>query len=163
MSKAKEAILEKNAIIASVVRPVIESKGLELFDVKQSKEFGELNIIVLVDCEKPMDLDQILEISELVGQEMDKHENIIAGPYNLSVESVGVEKEIRNEAELEKAVGKHIFVIMKNTHEGINDMYGDLATYADGILTLEYKDKTRTKKVMVPYENIKFARLAIKF
>lgn len=162
MSK-KEAIIERNNIIANVVRPAIEAKGLELYGIEQVKEFGELTIRVLVDSPKPMDLDQILDISEAVGLEMDKHDDIIADPYNLSVESVGVEKEIRNVTEMEKAVGNHIFVIMKDTFEGINDMYGDLASFQDGTLTLEYKDKTRTKKVMVPYENIKFARLAIKF
>ena len=47
--------------------------------------------------------------------------------------------------------------------ENDNAWYGTLKEVADNKLSLEINKKGRIKTIVIPYEEIKFARIAIKF
>ena len=43
------------------------------------------------------------------------------------------------------------------------DLKGDLIAVDEQTITLSYKEKTRVKTIVIPFENISKAHLAIKF
>lgn len=131
----------------------LKSLGYDLYDVSYQKKDNILSVIV----DKQMDLNEVEELSKKVSSIMDLYDEDM-DEYLLDVSSVGIEREIRDKKELEKAVGSYIYVKTKELK-----VYGDLLEFKDDVLTLETKDKNITKKVNINYSDIKFVRYAVKF
>ena len=105
-----------------------------------------------------LDMNELEEVSNKISEYLDKYADDFDDNYILDVSTVGIERPIRNEEELSKAVGEYIYVKTKD-----NEYYGDLKEFADGIIKLETKDKTRTVSVSIEYSKTKFVRYAVKF
>lgn len=150
--------------IREILEPVITGLGYSLYDLEFGEEFGEPTLTVLVDSNVgPMDLDMILELSEAIGNEMDKNENVISGAYNLNVASAGAERKISGADQFKINKGKHVNVEVQQEIDGVLIFQGDLIEVDDSKITIEYKFKTRMKKVEIKYEEIVAARTAVKF
>ena len=132
----------------------IKPKNLSLYDLEYHKSDQTLSIIL----DNELSMDDIEKISNELSEFMDKYDDEFEGNYILDVCTVGIEKDIRNENELNKAIGQYIYVKTKT-----EEYYGDLIEFADGIIKLETKDKTRIKKVEVEYADCKKMRYAVKF
>ena len=132
----------------------IQELGFHLFDVIFYKKDNTLSILL----DDKLSMDELEEISNKLSDYMDQFENDIEGTYILDISTVGVERPIRNEDELIKAVGEYIYVKYKD-----DEVYGTLLKYEDGILSIEYKEKTRDKIKNIEYSKVKKVRYAVKF
>ena len=47
--------------------------------------------------------------------------------------------------------------------DGLKEIYGDLADYSDGVLTINYLVKTQRKQIKIQKEKISKIRLAVRF
>jgi ribosome maturation factor RimP len=150
--------------IKKIIEPVVTECGYELYDIEFEKEFGEDTLTVLVDSKTgKMDVQMIIEVSHKINDFMDLNENLIPGQYNLNVSSVGPERKLRTENELDDAIGKHVFIEFNDKVEGMATVQGDLKGKESDEFELVYRDKTRNKTIKFNYENVKNARIAIKF
>lgn len=140
--------------IKNDVNKYLLEKKLKLFDITYNK--SESSLCVLLD--EKLDLDEIEEISNDLSNILDKYEDEFKENYILDVSTVGVERPIRNESELEDAINEYIFVKTKK-----NEYYGTLKKYSDGILELETKNKTKVVNVTIEYKDVKEVRYAVKF
>ena len=131
----------------------IESIGYHLFSLEYEKKDSILHVYL----DESLDLNQMEVVSEKISSFMDKYDSDLP-EYLLDVTSIGVERPIRNEEELIKAIGSYIHVKGKDV-----DLDGTLISYQDNVLTLEYLDKTRKKTIKVNYNDIKKMRYAVKF
>ena len=152
--------LEKK--IYEVVLPLTEQVGLTVFSVEEVKEDGLKILRVLVDGDHVIDVEEVTKIIEPL-QEIVEKEDLIPDEYYLEVSSVGIEKPLRNLEELQTAISNYIYVELKNAIENDNAWYGTLKEVADNKLSLEINKKGRIKTIVIPYEEVKFARIAIKF
>ena len=140
--------------IKNDVNKYLLEKKLKLFDITYNK--SESSLCVLLD--EKLDLDEIEKISNDLSNILDKYEDEFKENYILDVSTVGVERPIRNESELEDAINEYIFVKTKK-----NEYYGTLKKYSDGILELETKNKTKVVNVTIEYKDVKEVRYAVKF
>lgn len=140
--------------IKNDVNKYLLEKKLKLFDITYNK--SESSLCVLLD--EKLDLDEIEKISNDLSNILDKYEDEFKENYILDVSTVGVERPIRNESELEDAVNEYIFVNTKK-----DEYYGTLKKYSDGILELETKNKTKVVNVTIEYKDVKEVRYAVKF
>ncbi|MDO4198582.1 MAG: hypothetical protein Q4D13_06315 [Erysipelotrichaceae bacterium] len=140
--------------IESDLKTFLDEKGRHLFEVKYHKKDTTLSILL----DDTLNMDELEKISEELSEYMDKYEDEFEDNYILDVSTVGVERPIRNEDDLIKAVGSYIYVKTKE-----NEYNGTLKEYKDGIMTLEVKDKTRKKDVSIEYKNTKKVRYAVEF
>lgn len=140
--------------IKKILEDFSKENDLNLFDVNYQK--SSLILTVLFDNE--LDMDKLEEVSNKLSTYLDKYEDEFEDNYFLDVSTVGVERPIRNEEELKAAVGKYIYVKTKE-----NEYYGTLHSYTNGVLSLNVKDKNRTKNVSVEYSNTKQLRYAVEF
>ena len=140
--------------IKNDVNKYLLEKKLKLFDITYNK--SESSLCVLLD--EKLDLDEIENISNDLSNILDKYEDEFKENYILDVSTVGVERPIRNESELEDAINEYIFVKTKK-----NEYYGTLKKYSDGILELETKNKTKVVNVTIEYKDVKEVRYAVKF
>lgn len=140
--------------IKEIIKEYVESKNLKLFDVSYFKSDSILTVLL----DEKLSIDEIEVFSNGLSEYLDKYEDEFEDNYFLDVSNVGVERPIRNEEELEDAIGSYIYVKTKE-----NEYYGTLKSYTDGIIHLITKVKNRTSEVSVDYKKAKKVRYAVEF
>ena len=92
-----------------LVRPVVESAGLELVDATYRRETGRRILRVTVDREGGVDLDTIAEVSSALSRHLEG-EPSLRERYSLEVSSPGVERPLRRPEDFAKRVGEKVKV-----------------------------------------------------
>lgn len=146
--------------IEEMIQPILDTRGLELYDLKLVNEGPNRFLRIYIDHEKGIDLDECSIVSELVSEKLDK-EDPIKGAYFLEVSSPGAEKPLRNLDELKSNIGKNVFVSLYVHIDGEKQYEGILKSVVEDIITIEYKFKAQKKLVELPYDKIAKARLAV--
>ena len=135
----------------ALVRPVVESSGLELVDVALAKESGRRVLKVVVDKDGGVDLDTIAAASQKVSRALDL-EGYAPGPYSLEVSSPGLERPLRSPRDFERKVGEKVKVKVGGdepaTHTGVLQEAGE-----DGIVVVSEQGEVR-----IAYADIASAR-----
>lgn len=156
--------LEKK--IYELTEPICAELNLELVEVNFKKEFGELILEVLIDKDTYVSTDDTTAVSEKLGLILDELD-LIKDSYTLEVSSVGLEKELKNESEILKSIGKYIHVDLKEPlvigKKQFTSFDGTLLNLKDEELSVEVMDKTRKVELRFKVQQIKYIRLAVKF
>ena len=150
---------EEKAIVALLEEP-LKAKGYDLHSVKLTGG-KEKSLNIIVDRVEPISLDDIVEISNLVSELLDK-EDPIEGSYVLDVSSLGAEKPIALE-KLPLYIGYYVNLHLSHPYKGDNAVEGTLVSIENGTVTLQRKEKARKVEILFPYGDIDRARLAIAF
>ena len=154
--------------VINTVKPYIEeivtSNNLHLYDLEFVKEDGMWFLRVSIEKDDgTMDFETAEVISNLVSAKLDELDPI-EHEYVLDVCSPGIERPIRNKEEFVNNLNNYITVYLKEEDENQKDSYtGDLVEVNEKTITMSYKDKTRSKKINIAFENIEKAHIAIKF
>ena len=147
------------------LKPLIEKKlleaGYELVEIKTRREKGDLILSIVVDRVEPIDMNAIVEVSNLLSSYLDEIDDS-NDAYLLDVSSLGAEKPLKIK-NLNKYVGRYVNVHITNPIEGNNIYEGELSEVNDDSIVITYRVKTRVKKVVILHSNIYKIRLAIKF
>ncbi len=142
--------------------PIVEALDLELVDVEYVKEGKNMFLRVFIDSPVGVDLDMCSRVSEQLGEELDARDPI-KDPYFLEVSSPGAERPLKNESDYHKAVGKNVRVTTYEMIDKQKVFEGVLKEVRDDRMLIDYKIKTQTKSVEIPFEKIASARLAVIF
>jgi len=94
----------------ALVRPVVESAGLELVEVVFGREGGRRILRVTVDKEGGVDLDTIAVTSQKLSRRLDLEGFSSSSPYALEVSSPGVERPLRTPRDFKKKIGEKVKV-----------------------------------------------------
>ena len=147
------------------LKPQLEKRinelGYDLVSLSSKKEKGDLVVSIVVDKVDPIDMNEIVSLSEKLSSYMDEIDNSET-PYLLDISSLGAEKPLKVE-NLKDYVGRYVNVHVNNAINGENIFEGDMVEVTDDSITIEYRIKTRVKKVVILLSNIYKIRLAIKF
>lgn len=147
--------------LEQLVRSKLEEIGYELISINSRNEKGEHILSIVVDRVAPIDMDAIVEVSHVLNAYLDEL-NPFENSYTLDISSLGAEKPL-NKDKLGDYVNRYVHVHLINPIEGENIYEGTLVGQDEEKIALEYKVKTRTKKVDITKSNISKIRLAIKF
>lgn len=148
--------------IKQLISTILDEHNVKLYDVKWLNQ-GKNRIlqVAIMHEDGLMDLDTCQTVSEAISLRLDDSP-LSDVNYFLEVCSPGAEREIREASELSHLVGKHIYVRF-NKPEGKNeDVKGDLISYVDNMVTIEYQDKAVKKKITFNVDNIDNMNLAVK-
>jgi len=143
-----------------LVQPILEEKKLELVDVEYVKEGKNWFLRVFIDKEGGIDISECGEVSELLSEKLDEVDPIKEA-YFLEVSSPGVERPLKTVEDFSKNVNKNVFVKLFEPIDGEKSFEGILVEFNENIATIEYKVKTRKKRVEIPFNKIAKARLAV--
>jgi ribosome maturation factor RimP len=149
-------------IVEELVTPILEESGLELVEVEYTKEGKSWFLRVFIDKEGGVDIEDCGQVSEKLGEKLDEVDPIPQN-YFLEVSSPGAERPLKKEKDFQNAIGKNVYI---KTYEPINDekeFEGILTGFDGNEVTLEVMIKTRKKTVVIPYEKVAKARLAVTF
>ena len=141
MEKIKQSITE-----------LVIKLGYYMYDITYEKEGEDYILRVMIENDTYIDIDDCVKVSKAVGELLDS-DDPFKDPYMLEVTSAGAEKDLRNSEEIERSVGKGVYV---QTYE--QQFTGILESFNDGMLVIKEKNR---KKVKVNYMDVRLIRLAI--
>ncbi len=93
-----------------LVAPVLEQAGISLVDVSWHPGRRAAVLRLTVDRAGGVTLDDCGRASDLASEVLDRYEALTPGPYNLEVSSPGAERQLREEADYQAAIGHRIRV-----------------------------------------------------
>ena len=149
-------------VVEELSLPILEELQLELVEVEYVKEGKSWFLRVYIDKETGVDIEDCGNVSEKLSEKLDEVDPIPQN-YFLEVSSPGAERPLKKEKDFHNAIGKNVYI---KTYEPILDekeFEGMLNAFDGNEVTLEIRIKTRKKTVVIPYEKVAKARLAISF
>lgn len=150
--------------VGQVVGPIVEENQLELVDIEFVKEGKTWFLRIFVDKPNGIDIEEIAIISEKISEALDSIEpDPIPQAYFLDVSSPGAERPLKTEQDIVNAINSYINVSLYQPIDGYKQFDGDLIAVTPDEVTIEYMDKTRKVKQVIPRKSIAKIRKAIKF
>jgi len=137
----------------ALVRPVVESAGLELWEVTFRKEAGRTVLRVTVDRDGGIDVDTISEMSERLSRRLDL-EDFGRGRYQLEVSSPGLERPLRQPRHFQRSLGEQVKVKTVEPVAGSKIHVGALVSADAEAIVIA----TDGGELRVPYPNVASAR-----
>jgi len=137
----------------ALVRPVVESAGLELWEVTFGKEAGRMVLRVTIDRDGGIDVDTISEMSERLSRRLDL-EDFGRGRYQLEVSSPGLERPLRQPRHFQRSVGEQVKVKTVEPVGGSKIHAGALVSADAEAIVIA----TDGGELRVPYANVASAR-----
>lgn len=149
-------------VVEELVIPILTELQLELVEVEYVKEGKSWFLRVYIDKETGVDIEDCGNVSEKLSEKLDEVDPISQN-YFLEVSSPGAERPLKKDKDFYNAIGKNVYI---KTYEPILDekeFEGILIAFDGQEVTIEIKIKTRKKTVVIPYDKVAKARLAISF
>lgn len=150
--------------IRELALPIVSMHQKELIDVKLRKEF-EVNIIsIIIDDPETFSMD-IDEVALINSELLDVVNDLIPDGYYLEVTTPGIERELQTEIDLQRAIGKYIYIktYQKLEEYQIKEITGTLLETTENTFVVEMQFNQRKKVVTVPRTAVAKIRLAVKF
>ena len=146
--------------------PICEKHKVELVEVNFKKQRGENILEVIIDSEEGITMDDAVNVNQDLSDLLDI-EDPIETSYCLEVSSPGCERELKNDNDLSKSIGKYINVktyakILIDKYE-VKEFEGDLLSFDENTLTVDVIVKTKKKQITIERTKIAKVRLAVKF
>lgn len=142
--------------VKEALQSFLEKQNIHLYDVSVRREEQEQILEIVLD--ESFDLNQLSAISLNVSREVEGWEFVPSSTL-LDITCVGVERELRNLEEVKKHVSHYVFLRLQNDEE----IEGDLLKVEGNDLLLRVRNKNLYKERHVLYDDVVFARLAVKF
>ena len=139
--------------LTALVRPVVETSGLELVDVSFGRESGRRVLRVVVDREGGVDLDAIAQASERISRRLDL-EGFEAGRYTLEVSSPGVERPLKRPEDFSQRIGERVRIKTFAPVDGARTHLGAIAAADEATVTVATEQGERALR----HEDISSAR-----
>ena len=144
--------------VGSLVEPILEEMGYELVDVEYVSSYGRWILRLFVDKEGGVTIGDCAHITEELGDLIDVKE-FIRHEYNLEVSSPGLDRPLRKEKDLSRALGKKVKMRMATPLEGRRNFTGVLLRYGNGTLHLEVDGQ----EVALSWPDVEKANLIYEF
>jgi ribosome maturation factor RimP len=137
--------------IFELVAPLVEKAGLVLEDVQVQTPGKNRFVTIMVDSETGLNLDQVTDISRLVGEAMDLAPFMGETPYTLEVTTPGVDRPLTAPRHFRKNVDR----LVKITKNDSTQVKGRIISADENLVTLDNGS--------VDYSEIKRAIIEIEF
>ncbi len=160
--KGYDIMIEK---IKTLSLPIVEKYQKVLCNVEHISEYGIEIVRLTIDDPNTFDID-IDDVAAINEEVLDLVNDYLPDGYYLEVTTVGIERELKTDDDLEKALGKYIYIKTYEKQESAfnqKEIYGYLDSYTEESINVNAINKTRTKLVTIEKTKIAKLRLAVKF
>ena len=144
----------RDALVA-LLKPVVESLGVELWELEYSAGRGNALLRVYIDSPEGISLDDCERVSRAVSEVLDA-EDPVPGHYTLEVSSPGLERPLRTAGHFARFVGETVSVETVQAIEGRRRFKGALTAAGADTVEVEVDGKRWT----LPLGGIRKAHLA---
>ncbi|MDY6973004.1 MAG: ribosome maturation factor RimP [Thermodesulfobacteriota bacterium] len=144
--------------MTQLIEPILEDMGFELVDIEYLPVRGRWVLRIYVDKEGGITLDDCASVSHEVGDFIDV-KDIFQHEYVLEISSPGLNRPLKREKDLIRAVGKRIEVKMSTNLDGRRNFAGYLQDFKDGMLHLKVEENL----VLLCWRDVEKANLLYEF
>ncbi len=144
------------------IEPLLASKGCSLYALEWDTSMKPPVLRVMIDREDgEVDLDLCAACSEIISEKLDETD-AIAQEYMLEVCSPGAERELKTEKQIQKQLGKYVYIQFKNPVDKLTEVTAKLDEITPEALQISFFIKGRPKKLNVEQSNIALIKSAVK-
>lgn len=142
--------------LETLLKPVVEQLGYELYDVEFVKEGSEWFLRIYIDSSnKTIDLDDCEKVSNIISDLLDEKDPI-ATAYNLEVSSCGLERHLREVRHFEAAIDKKAEFRLFTQLEGNKIHTGKLLKVTNDSVTILDDNE---KEIKINLSNVSSAKI----
>lgn len=142
-----------------LVQPIIDSGGFSLWDVEYVKEGSDFYLRVYADKEGGINIDDCVQISRALEAKLDA-EDFIEEAYILEVSSPGLTRKLKNDRDLERSIGKLVYIKLYKAEEGAKEHTGYLKNFDKESIVINYdKEADEAENISLSRANISSIRL----
>ena len=126
--------------IKEVLEPVINDLGFKVYDIIYEKEAQDYYLRVFIEKDEVISSDDCALVSQTIDPILDE-KDFIKGSYLLEVSSPGLERRIRDDAQLERAINSKIEV---HTYKKVNEdkvLIGNLISFSESSIILDMNNE----------------------
>ncbi len=133
--------------VETLIKPVIENLGYDLYDVEYVKEGKNYYLRILIDQAKGIDLQDCEKVNNAINDLLDQAD-YIKEAYFLEVSSPGVERVLRKNKNLEQNIGKEVQVkLFQKDEKGNKERQGKLKEFNKEKIILEGNIEIERKNI----------------
>ncbi|MGI6714458.1 MAG: ribosome maturation factor RimP [Bacilli bacterium] len=140
--------------------PLLAKTGYSLQRLEERYVKGELQIKIVVDRPQPISLNDIVRLSEKIGDKLDAID-FIDESYLLDISSLGAEKKIPV-SEIKHYRHRYVHLTFKEAIEKHTSLTGTIIEVDETSLTLEHFQKGQKKQTRIRLDLIASSRCAVK-
>lgn len=147
-----------NKKVAELIEPIVDEMGFELVDIDFLSEYGRRILRISVDKEGGITLDDCAQVSRQVSDLIDI-KDIVPYEYVLEVSSPGLNRPLKKERDVLRAIGKKVNIKMAMPINGRRRYIGTLKKYQKNTVYLEIENNLVplpwkvVEKANIVYEN----------
>ena len=126
--------------IKEVLEPVINDLGFKVYDIIYEKEAQDYYLRVFIEKDEVISSDDCALVSQTIDPILDE-KDFIKGSYLLEVSSPGLERRIRDDAQIERAINSKIEV---HTYKKVNEdkvLVGNLISFSESNIILDINNE----------------------
>lgn len=126
--------------IKEVLEPVINDLGFKVYDIIYEKEAQDYYLRIFIEKDEVISSDDCALVSQTIDPILDE-KDFIKGSYLLEVSSPGLERRIRDDAQLERAINSKIEV---HTYKKVNEdkvLVGNLISFSESNIILDMNNE----------------------
>lgn len=129
------------AVVTELAGPVVESLGMELWDVEYVREAGEWYLRLYIDrAEGGIFIDDCEAVSKAMDPILDEADPI-AESYTFEVSSAGAERHLKRPSDFQRFMGSYVEVKLYKAVDGRKSYIGNLIGYDENnIITVSSAD-----------------------
>lgn len=159
-----EELIKEQGQLKSALESYLAKQNLTLFAINYLQDFGTNVVQILIEDQTTvLDLDRLTIISEDINHLVDNLD-LFTEEYLLEVSTPGAERPLRDWNEVQQQVNRYVYFEFIEKVNNLLAVSGELTTINDNqTLTVTYFVKGAPKTLHTTYQNIKFARCAVKF
>ena len=145
-------------LVSDLAAPLVEGAGCSLWDVEYVREAGQWFLRVYIDKEGGVSINDCEAVSRPLSDALDEADPI-EGSYVLEVSSAGADRPLKKPEHFAQFMDSEVEVRLYRAVDGRKDHVGVLKGYADGDVTIEDGNGTRT----FPKKDVAQVRLYVRF
>ena len=130
-------------LVTEIAKPIVEEKGMELWDVEYVREGSEYFLRLYLDKEGGVDINDCEAVSRAFDPILDEKDPI-QGSYHFEVCSAGLERALKRPGDFERFLGSPVTVKLYRPRNGLKELPCVLKGYEDGRVTVEAGRETIT-------------------
>lgn len=116
--------------IEAGIKPLAESSGLELVEVKLAGVGSHTLVRVFVDKEKGVSIDECARLSSRISGYLEA-EDLIPYRYKLEVSSPGLDRPLTTQADFRRKRGERVTLFMRDKADPRNQSQGIISSVED--------------------------------
>ena len=141
-----------------IIQQVVEAQEAQLIAIEVDTSTSPKTLRILADTTQGIRIDQCVDINKALCDALPL--DVLPGEYQIEVASPGAERELSTLAEIEQAIGKYVYIKLRQPVDKQHELLGTLVHLGDQdgepIITIK-----RQQLHHIRYEHIAFIRTAV--